>query len=548
MSKIKIFSLGGLNEMGKNMYIIEVENDIFVFDAGIKYADDRMLGIDYIVPNFDYLKNNKTRIKGIFLTHGHDENMGAVTDIIRDIPDIRIYGTRFTMEVLKGEMIEDGVKSNNLVEIKPYQKVVFGNNSVFPLAVTHSTPDSVGYVLNTPDGAIFYTGDFTFDATASANYKTDMGKLAYVGKQGVLCLLSESTYAEKKGHTTPKHKIADIIQDTFIKNEGRIIVTAFIYSISRLQELFNELSLTNRKIVFMGKSLQTFINNAISLGYITLDKNKIGDLSNLNDENIVILVANERENVFANLSRIANGYDKFVKLIQTDTVFFIENIYDSMERTFGKLADQIAKAGVNVVSLSSSKNLAHHASREDLLLMIDLMNPKYYMPVKGEYRYQYANALLAEEYGIPKENIILKQNGDIVLFEDGKMVEFTERIPTDEILIDGKPTEDVGELVLKDREVLSDNGIVIVSATLDKKTKQVIAGPEVMTRGFIYVKDNSELIKEISNKSLEIIKENINPNYVEYNKIRLGVREKLGKYLYKETERRPMIITVITEV
>lgn len=547
MSKIKIFSLGGLNESGKNMYVIEVDSDIFVFDAGIKYADDRMLGIDYIMPNFDYLKNNKTRIKGIFLSHGHDENMGAVTDIIKEIPTIKIYATRFTMEVLKEEMIEDGVTSTNLVEIKPHQKIVFDNNSVFPLSVTHSIPDAVGYVLNTPDGAIFYTGDFTFDATAVGPYKTDMGKLAYVGKQGVLCLLSESSFAEKIGHTTPKHKVSDIIGNTFIKYEKRIIVTAFTYSTYRLQELFNELSKTNRKIVIMGKDLQTFINNAINLGYMNLDKNKIGDLTNINDDNVVILVANERENAFANLSRIVNGYDKFIKLLPTDTVFFLESIYDTMERTFVRLADTIAKMGLNVVALNKN-NLSHHASREDLLLMIDLMNPKYYMPVKGEYRYQYANANLADEYGIPKENIILKQNGDIVLFEDGKMVEFTDRIETDEILIDGKSSEDIGEVVLKDREVLSDNGIVIISATLDKKTKQVIAGPEVMTRGFIYVKENSELIKEIANQSLEVIKANITTNYVEYNKIRLGVREKLGKYLFKETECRPMIITVITEV
>lgn len=549
MSKIRIFSLGGLNENGKNMYVVEVDEDIFVFDAGLKYADDKLFGIDYILPNYDYIKENINKVKGIFLTHGHNENMGGVPDIVSELPNIKVYGTKFTLEVLKRELENCDVKFNNMVEIKPHKKIQFGDLSIFPISVTHSIPDSVGYVLNTKDGAIVYTGDFVFDSTMMGAYKTDIGKLAYIGKQGVLCLLAESMYAEKQGHTSPNHRTAKKIREILSRNENRIIYNVFSAHIYNIQELFNEVAKTNRKIVIMGKTLQNIVNNALELKYLKFDKNRIGDLSNINDKDVIILVSNEREKTLANINRMINGYDKYIKIKETDTIVFGEPISDNIERSAVKAADAIAKIGANVIMFSPKDVLLHHASSEDLMLMINLMNPKYYFPVKGEYRFQVANANVATEVGIKPENILLKQNGEVVEFVDGKLVECFDKVKTEDILIDGNAINDIGEAVLKDREVLSENGIVIISTTLDKKTKQIISGPEVITRGFVYVKDSSELLDEIKKLCVNVIKSNINSSkYIEYNKLKTLLRENLGKYLYKETECKPMIITVFQEV
>ena len=550
MSKIKIFSLGGLNENGKNMYVVEVDESIFVFDAGLKYDNERTLGIDYIIPNFDYLIQNKEKIKGLFLTHGHDSNIGATPDILKELPDLPVYATKFTMEILKQDLSQEQLKTAQLKEIRPHSKLEFGKLSIFPISVTHSIPDAVCYVLYTEDGAIVYTGDFVFDSTMMGNYKTDIGKLAYVGKQGVLCLLCESMYAERIGHTSPNNRVADFIRDVLAKNEHRIIATVFPAHIYRIQEIFNEVSKAHRKIVIMGKMLQDTINKAIAMKYLTIEPNRIGDLSNLNDKEVVVLISDEKEKPLANLEKIIKGFDKYIKLKETDTVFITEPAYEGIEKRLAVVMDDIAKMGVNAVSLSSKKHLLHHASREDLMLMINLMNPKYYFPVKGEYRHQYANAMIAEELGIPKENILLKQNGDVVEFVDGVLSDHLEHVEVDDILIDGKSQGDIGELVLKDREMLGENGIVILSCTLDRVTKQVIAGPEILTRGFIFVKENQDLLEETKRLALEVIQNNIQSDTkrVDYTKIKTEVREKLGKYFYKQTECKPMIITVIQEV
>lgn len=550
MSKIKIFSLGGLNENGKNMYVVEVDKDIFIFDAGLKFDNDRNLGIDYIIPSFDYIVKNKKRVKGVFLSHGHDSNMGAVPDLLETIPTLPVYGAKLTLEILKNELTEKEIKKYKLIELKPHNKINFGKNSIFPISVTHSIPDALAFVLYTKDGAIVYTGDFTFDATMVGNYKTDIGKLAYVGKQGVLCLLSESIYADRPGHTSPNNRVSAFIREVLYKNENRIIATVMPAHFYRIQEIFNEVSNTNRKIVIMGKTLQKTVNNAIKEGYLTIDKNKIGDLSNLNEKNVVVLISDEKEKPFANLERIIKGYDKYIKIIETDTIFITEPSYAGIETRMAVLMDEVAMLGANAVSLSSKKHLLHHASKEDLMMMINLMNPKYYFPVKGEYRQQYANAEVAEDVGIKSDNIILKENGDVALFVNGKLTPTNEHIEVDDTLIDGKSQEDVGDLVLKDREMLGSNGIVIISCTLDKKTKEIIGGPEILTRGFIYVKESQDLLLETKELARTVISDDIVPNMprVDYSKIKTDVRDVLGKFFYKETESKPMIITVIQEV
>lgn len=551
MSKIKIFALGGLNENGKNMYVVEVDHNIFIFDAGLKYGTDKMLGVDYIIPSYDYLIKNRKNIRGVFLSHGHDSNMGGISDLIQAIPEINVYATKFTMEIVKNDLLEAGITKANLKEIRPHSKIEFTKDLyIFPISVTHSIPDSVCYVLYTKDGAIVYTGDYVFDSTMKGPYKTDIGKLAYVGKQGVLCLLSESFYAEKNGHTSPNNRISDFIREVLHKNEDRIIATILPAHIYRVQEIFDEVMKTHRKIVVMGKGLQDMINKAIDMNYLMIDKDRIGDLSNLNDKGVVVLISDEKEKPFANLDRILKGFDKYIKLKETDTIFITEPCYDGIEKRYAVILDDIARNNLNVVSLSNKKHLLHHASREDLMLMINLMNPKYYFPVKGEYRHQYMNAEVAEELGIPKENIILKLNGDVAEFVNGKLTDTKEHIDVDDVLIDGKSQGDIGELVLKDREMLGENGIVIISATVDRTTKKLLAGPEVLTRGFIYVKENQDIVEETKKICLDIILKNISEEEkkVDYTQIKNEVRETLGKYFYKETEAKPMIITVIQEV
>ena len=550
MSKIKIFSLGGLNENGKNMYVVKVDEDIFVFDAGLKYDNDLNLGIDYIIPSFDYLIKNKKNVKGIFLTHGHESNMGAVPDILAKLPDINIYGTKLTLTMVKNDMTKEEIDRTNFKEIRPHSKIDFGKNAIFPISVTHSIPDAVCYVLYTEDGAIVYTGDFVFDSTVPSIYKTDIGKLAYVGKQGVLCLLAESIYADKIGHTSPNNRVSGFIKEVFANNPNRIIATVFPAHFYRVQEIFNEVSSPHRKIVIMGKSLQENINKAIDMGYLTIDKGRIGTLSDLDNKDVVVFISDEKEKPFANLERIIKGYDKYIKIKDTDTIFITEPSYAGIEKRMAIIMDEIAMLGANAISLSSKKHLLHHASSEDLMLMINLMNPKYYFPVKGEYRHQYANAEIAESLGIPKENIILKQNGDVLELVDGKNTNSMEHVDVDEILIDGNSQGDIGDLVLKDREMLGENGIVIISCTLDKQSKKIIAGPEMLTRGFIYVKESQDLLEETKKISKETIEANIDvtANRVDYSKIKNDVRDVLGKFFYKETGAKPMIITVIQEI
>ena len=528
MEKIKIFGLGGLDETGKNTYVIEVQDQIFVFDCGIKYADGNLFGIDYIIPDYDYLIKNKKKIKGVFITHGHYENMGAAFDLAKTIPGIKFYATNYTKFVLT----DLGVKEESIVEITPNKRLNFGKVSIFPLAVSHSVPGAVMYFLNTSHGAICYTGDFIIDPMMNGAYDMDLGKIAYVGKQGVLCLLSESVFSEHPGHTSPSHRLKGFFADILNKYDNRVLFSVLPTHLYTIQDIFDAAKNTHRKIVIMGKKLQNFIHFATDNNYLTVSKDLIGD----------------KANAYAGISKIVNGYDKFITLREGDAVVFAEPRYDANEKTIVKLENDLAMAGCKIISLPKSKNILHHASQEDLMLMIKLLNPKYYMPVKGEYRYLVNNANLASELGIPNENIFLKQNGDVITFNDGVYEDKFEHIKVKDILIDGKSSDDIGELVMKDREMLSDNGIVLVSATLSKKDKTLLVGPEITTKGFIYVKDSKDLIIGMKKISEDVILRNINNNTVDYNQIKTDIRSELSNYLYEQTECKPMIIAVVQEV
>lgn len=544
MSKIKIMAMGGLNENGKNTYCIEVDNSIFIFDAGIKFVSDEMYGIDYIIPDYDYLVKNKKRIKGLFLTHAHPENVGGVFDLVKVLPKLKIFATKYTIEYLK----LNGFDASKITEITAHHKINFGAVSIFPINVNHSVPDSVMYVVNTKDGAIVYTGDFLIDPSMTGNYSMDLGKIAYVGKLGVLCLMSESSFSERVGHTSPNHKFEKFYKDVVNKSPGRLVISLFDDHLYTIQEIFNALENSHRKVVIMGHKLQSLINMATSNGYLKVAPGMIGSLDDIQDQKSVILICDDKKNQYHSVRKIVDGYDKFVTLKEKDTILFAEPIYDYSEQRLVDLQNDLALMNVESYAIPKDRSILHHASTEDLMMMIDLLKPKYCMPVEGEYRYMVGNANLASSLGIPNENIILKQNGEVVTFENGKLVDKPEIIKINETLIDGSMGEDVGELVIKDREVLGENGIVLVSASLSKKTKEILVGPEVTTRGFIYVKDSSEMISEIKKISENIIAKNTTSEYVDYNAIKQEIRENLGKYFYSETESKPMIIAVIQEI
>ena len=546
MSKIKICALGGLNEKGKNMYIVEVDNDIFIFEAGLKYASDDLLGIDYIIPNFDYLVENKEHIVGLFITHGHDEQMGAISDLLTYLPDIKIYGGKFTMEIIKQDLDQNKVKAN-LNEVTAHKQIKFGKNSIFPIQVSHALPDSYLYVLNTVDGSIVFTGNYVFDPTMTGPYKTDIGKLAYVGKQGVLCLLSESLYSMNKGFTSPQHQAGELFTETLIKTPGRILFNIFGSQVYRIQELLTAVSKTNRNIVIMGKNLENIIMKSIDYGFVQFDKNRIKNIHHVNDDGIIVIISNEKEKPYSSLKRILRKSDKFITLKEEDTVVIASPIYEGIELTSTKLFDNIAKVGSKLIILSK-KFLSPHASREDILMMINLMQPKYFIPVNGEYRNQVEAANAAKTIGYNDKNVLLKLNGMVTTFVNGSLVENGETIKVDDVFIDGKDNSDIGDLVLKDRELLADNGIVIVTSTIDKQTKKILANPLIVTKGFVFVKDNIDLIKEAENICLKVLKDNIKSHYIDYNKVKIGIREQLGKFFYNQTECKPMIIVVMQEI
>ena len=379
-------------------------------------------------------------------------------------------------------------------------------------------------------------------------YDMDLGKIAYVGKKGVLCLLCESVFSEHVGHTSPSHRLSSFFGDIISKYDHRILFSVLPTHLYTISDIFEAAKNSHRKIVIMGKKLQNFIRFATENKYLTYDPQLVGDLTNIEDTNAILLICDDKANAYASINKIVSGYDKFITLKKDDAIVFAEPRYDANEKTIVKLENDLAMAGCKIVSLPKEKNILHHASSEDIMLMIKLMNPKYYMPVKGEYRYMVNNANLANDLGIKPENIFLKQNGDVVEIIDGKATDKFEHIKVKDTLIDGKSSDDVGELVIKDREMLSDNGIVLVSATLSKKDKVLLVGPEITTKGFIYVKEAKDMIHKMKEISEEVITRNINNGYVDYNKIKTELRSELSNYLYEQTECKPMIIAVVQEV
>lgn len=545
MAKTRIFSLGGLNEVGKNMYIVEVDRNIYVFDAGFKYGYGDVYGVDYILPDFEYLKANIKRIKGLFLSHAHDLNFGAVVDIIKELPDLKVFGSNFTIEILKRRMVN--LKHDNLFVLKAHKPVFIGACKVFPINVTHSVPEAFAYALYTDDGIIMYTGDYLFDTNLKGAYRTDLGKLAYVGKQGVLCLLGESTQASQEGFTAPSNRTYNYILNIMKKTDERLLMTVRLDNVARFQEILDAAKVAHKRVILMGNKMISLVNKYIDLGYINFDKKDIGDLRDLDLKNAVVLIENEKGQPFMNLERIIKGYDKFIKIKDSDTFFLSEPSWIGSEREQAQILDELAYLGKDAFELPRSYT-EYHASSEDIGMMLSIIKPKYYFPVRGEYQDQVANANIALSYGIPKERIILKTNGEGVVFDNGKLLDKGFKIKIDEILVDGNQAEDLGDVVLKDREVLGENGIFIAAITI-AKTKNSL-NIDLNTKGFVYYKENEELFEEAKNIIEEIMKAELEKNKkrLDYNEIQSEVRSQLGKLFVKTVSIRPMILTVIQEI
>ncbi|MFV0275098.1 MAG: ribonuclease J [Bacilli bacterium] len=544
MSKIKIIPLGGAGEQGKNMVAVDVDGEIYIFDAGIKYPVASMFGVDYIISDFEYLKNNKEKIKGIFITNSNEENMGAAFDVIKALPNVSIYGSKYTITSIKNKNYKLN-ESTNLIEIEPHKTIKFGVNSIYPISVTYNVPGALLYVLNTSDGAVVYTGNFVFDSATMKQFSMDVGKLAYVGKQGVLALISESTYSEKSGFTAPKNRISKYIKNAFYESEARTIFSLYHDDAYRICELLNETKKTKRKIVILGSQLYRTIITLINGNVIDFNKDDIGTIADIRNKNSVILIGNDRYNPYVYLKKILSGFDRNLKINGTDSVVFLENSYLGTEKAYIETIDKFSRLYASVITLPKKDVLMHNASREDLLLMLNLMNPSYYIPIKGNYKLQFHNKEAALLIGKKEENIILPKNGDVITFENGKLISSNEKIKVDDILIDGNSSDDVGELVIRDRQILSDNGIVVVTTTISKNNNKILAGPDVQSKGFIYVKENIEIMNEIKNISKAILDENITETSVAYSNIKSEIRSQVTKYLFKETGARPMVISIV---
>ncbi len=552
-SKIKILALGGLGENGKNMYVIDVNEKIFILDAGLKYPEEELLGVDAVIPDFKYLIENKERIVGLFLTHAHEEHIGAVPNLLKSI-NVPVYATRFTMalveDALRDEM--ENIDDFQLKIIKNTNVLTFSDVQISFFSTTHSIPDSIGICLNTNDGAIVYTSNYTFEQNVDKRYQTSYDQISDISRKGVLALLSESLSAHNPGHTTGEGRFVYELSEVFSLAPGRIIVSVFSSDLQRIQKIINVANEHNRKIAIIGRKMQRIVDIAVKMGYLKfptqgmlMNLKFIDETNDNNLPNMVVLATGERQEPFDALIRMSRKLDRLIHIEATDTIIVASPPIPGTEIKAARTIDIVYRTGAKVISINKQFLPSSNASAEDIKLMINLLKPKFIIPVIGEYRHQYAQAQIAENMGYDLENIILLDNGMVVEFAQGDLVNISEEIDVDQILVDGLSVGEISNVVLKDRITLSQDGILLAIATVDVKTKKVIAGPEIVSRGFIYVKENEEIIKHVENVVIESIND---AKTHDMNKIKLEMREKIGKYLYKETRRKPIIMLIINEL
>jgi len=549
--KIKIMILGGARENGKNMYAVQVEDEIFIMDAGLKYPDSSLLGIDVVIPDLQFFQDYADKIAGIFLTHGHADSIGALPYILRD-HDIPVFGSKLTIELAKiAVQRENRRRKNDLFHvIDADTEIEFKNANVSFFKTTHSIPDSLGIDISTKEGEIIYTGDFKFDPSAKKGYRTDFVRLSEIAQKGVLALLSDSTNAEANFPNDRQTSIEKYIYNIFENYDGRIIAAAKASNIVRVQEIFQAAAATGRHVFLTGRDAGKIVYTAMKLGYLNVPKGLLvhsKDLKKIPDNELVILETGRMGEPLKSLQKMATNSHRMIKIKKGDLVFIATTPSHSVETMVAQTSDMIYRAGGTVKELGRDKHTSGHATGRDLQMLIDTLKPKFLIPVIGEYRLLEIHKDLAIEAGMNKKDIFLPHNGDAYALEKGRFYR-TDAVPGEDIMIDGSGVGDVGNIVLRDREVLSDDGVFIAAVTIDRKKKKIISEPRVSTRGFVYIKANHALM----NGAADVIKEAVNNNFehkkFDWTELKQDVRNDVEKYLYKQTGRRPVVLPVVMEV
>ena len=549
--KIKIMILGGARENGKNMYAVQVEDEIFIMDAGLKYPDSSLLGIDVVIPDLQFFQDYADKIAGIFLTHGHADSIGALPYILRD-HDIPVFGSKLTIELAKiAVQRENRRRKNDLFHvIDADTEIEFKNANVSFFKTTHSIPDSLGIDISTKEGEIVYTGDFKFDPSAKKGYRTDFVRLSEIAQKGVLALLSDSTNAEANFPNDRQTSIEKYIYNIFENYDGRIIAAAKASNIVRVQEIFQAAAATGRHVFLTGRDAGKIVYTAMKLGYLNVPKGLLvhsKDLKKIPDSELVILETGRMGEPLKSLQKMSTNRHRMIKIKKGDLVFIATTPSHSVETMVAQTSDMIYRAGGTVKELGRDKHTSGHATGRDLQMLIDTLKPKFLIPVIGEYRLLEIHKDLAIEAGMNKKDIFLPHNGDAYALEKGRLYR-TDAVPGEDIMIDGSGVGDVGNIVLRDREVLSDDGVFIAAVTIDRKKKKIISEPRVSTRGFVYIKANHALM----NGAADVIKEAVNNNFehkkFDWTELKQDVRNDVEKYLYKQTGRRPVVLPVVMEV
>lgn len=550
MDQVRIFALGGLDENGKNMYVVEVNEAIFIIEAGLKYPDTGQLGVEFIIPDFSYLIENKDRIKGIFITHAHDDVIAALPYLLKQI-NIPVYTGALTASILHETLKKEGIKDVKIHRMKRTSRQVIGGVKVRTFPMTHAFPDNFGIAINTDQGYIVYTGEFIVDYDMlQEEYLCDLNELSDIGKKGVLCLLSESQGVEQSGHTAPRHRITSLIEPIFEASTSRILISCYSQSLFRIIEIIELAKKQNRRIFFHDKGIRDLLKHLETMKYYRVPKDMLISEKEFSDdmEDVVVLVSGIGKNLFRTMTNIANHEDKYVSFRTSDTIIVASPIVSGTELDANNMENEIYKEGGKIFTLSSKTVLSMHPSVEDLKMMLYLFRPKYYIPVKGESRHLFMNANLAMSVGYSADRIVALENGQIATFENKVLKSVAEHIELEDTLIDGKENWDVTGVVLKDREVLSTDGVMIIGVGVNFKTKKVINGPDVQTRGLIYLKDAEHIIKEVGNIMEECINTAVEEKRYENLTVRGEARDKIVRYLLKETGKRPMVLPVIIEI